>query len=86
PIHIELKGGELLTAKPETMRLWAGSQIPAGPAHAAAAFAESAVFACSDQHLAAWRGKAGQREGYLLTLGEAAFVAKGLYAGLLPAA
>ncbi|HUJ78987.1 MAG TPA: organomercurial lyase [Nitrospiria bacterium] len=84
PIHVGLKGGELVEAKPEAMRLWVGNQPPAGGARAAAAFSDGAVFACSDQHLAAWRGRAGQREGFLLTLGEAAYVAKGLYAGLLP--
>lgn len=89
PVHVELRGGELVEAKPEAMRLWVGSLPPpagqaGGDGHAATSFCAAAVFACSDQHLAAWRGKASQREGYLLTLGEAAFVAKGLYAGLLP--
>jgi len=85
PIHVGLKGGDLVEAKPETMRLWIGGQPPAGGERVAAAFCGAAVFACSDQHLAAWRGRASQREGHLLTLGEAAFVAKGLYAGLLQA-
>ena len=85
PIHVELKGGNLVEAKPESMRLWIGGQPPTGGERVTAAFCAAAVFACSDQHLAAWRGRAGQREGHLLTLGEAAFVAKGLWAGLLPA-
>jgi len=85
PIHVGLKGGELVEAKPEAMRLWIGGRPPAEGERASAAFCDAAVFACSDQHLAAWRGRAGQRDGYLLTLGEAAFVAKGLYARLLPA-
>jgi hypothetical protein len=85
PIHVELRAGELVEAKPEVMKLWVGGQ-PIADGHAATSFCAAAVFACSDQHLAAWRGKAGQREGYLLTLGEAAFVAKGFYAGLLPPA
>ncbi|MBI3622115.1 MAG: hypothetical protein HY208_08020 [Nitrospirae bacterium] len=84
PIHVGLKGGDLVEAKPETMRLWVGSQPPANGERVGTAFCHAAVFACSDQHLAAWRGRESQREGYLLTLGEAAFVAKGLYAGLLP--
>jgi len=83
PIHVGLKGGELVEAKPETMRLWVGNQPPPDGVRSAAAFCDAAVFACSDQHLAAWRGREGQRDGYLLTLGEAAFVAKGLWAGLL---
>jgi mercuric reductase len=85
PIHVGLKGGDLLEAKPEAMRLWVGNQAAGGGERTAAAICESAVFACSDQHLAAWRGRSGQRDGYLLTLGEAAFVAKGLYAGLFAA-
>jgi mercuric reductase len=83
PIHVGLRGGELLEAKPETMRLWIGNRPPAEGERAAAAFCNAAVFACSDQHLAAWRGREGQRDGYLLTLGEAAYVAKGLWTGLL---
>jgi hypothetical protein len=85
PIHVGVKGGELVEAKPETMRLWVGSQPPSDGERVAASFCAAAVFACSDQHLAAWRGREGQREGYLLTLGEAAFVARGLWAGLLTA-
>jgi hypothetical protein len=84
PIHVGLRAGELVEAKPEAMRLWVGSVPVDG--HAATSFCTAAVFACTDQHLAAWRGKAGQREGFLLTLGEAAFVAKGLYASFLPPA
>jgi mercuric reductase len=120
PIHVGLKGGELVEAKPETMRLWVGNQAPINVGNqapinvgnqapinvgnqtpinvgnqtpgdgergerAAEAFCDAAVFACSDQHLAAWRGRAGQREGYLLTLGEAAYVARGLWSGVLSA-
>jgi hypothetical protein len=101
PIHVGLHGGELVEAKPETMRLWVGSQAPINvgsqvptnmgnrPAaegeRVAEAFSDAAVFACSDQHLAAWRGRTGQREGYLLTLGEAAYVARGLWSGMLTA-
>lgn len=86
PIHVELNGGNLVEAKPDTMKLWVGGQLPADAAHAATSFCAAAIFACSDQHLAAWRGREGKREGYVLTLGEAAFVAKGLYTGLLPPA
>lgn len=85
PIHVGLKGGELVEAKPETMRLWIGNRPAAEGERAAASFCDAAVFACSDQHLAAWRGRAGQRDGYLLTLGEAAYVARGLWSGLLSA-
>jgi hypothetical protein len=86
PIHIGLRGGELVEAKPDTMKLWVGGVLSGeGQEHAATSWCTAAVFACSDQHLAAWRGKAGQREGHLLTLGEAAFVARGLYAGLIAA-
>jgi len=93
PIHVGLKGGELVEAKPETMRLWVGKQAPIDVGkqtqgegeRAAEAFCDAAVFACSDQHLAAWRGRTGQRDGYLLTLGEAAYVARGLWSGVLTA-
>jgi mercuric reductase len=85
PIHVGLHGGELVEAKPETMRLWVGNRPAAEGERVAEAFCDAAVFACSDQHLAAWRGRTGQRDGYLLTLGEAAYVARGLWSGVLTA-
>jgi mercuric reductase len=81
PIHIELKGGAVMEAKPETMKLWIGRRYET---HSTTSLCASMIFACSDQHLAAWRGKSGEKDGYVVTLGEAAAVAQGLYAGLLP--
>ena len=97
PIHIALNGTEILEVKPEAQKIWLSGQPAAagqsteeesagsGECHAATSLCPSIVFACSDQHLAAWRGKTGQMEGYALTFGEALHVAQALFGRVLTA-
>jgi mercuric ion transport protein len=80
PITIEVRNRRIASYAPAEVVVWMTSNRTEC---AAASVCPTLNFFCSQAHVEAWRKASAKEAGFVLSLGEALFVARGLFGGLL---